>query len=83
MPLDLLGIIYSPRPGSSLATIKERGYSIADIYREGDGIIGQEQAMVYLVEPGRVVLNNNGSKECLEIKTVKVSDQEPRREGRE
>ena len=71
LPLELIGIIYSPNPNSALASVKEKGYSIADIYRAGDEIIGNEQALVHSVQENRVVLNNNGVKECLEIKFKK------------
>jgi type II secretion system protein C len=68
--VELLGIILTGDPESSLATILEKGYTIADIYRAGDRIIGQEQAQIHAVEEGRVVLNNNGVKECLEINSL-------------
>lgn len=66
--LELQGIIYSADPSSSLATIREKGYDIADIYRAGDVILGNDNVVVYLVEKERVILNNDGVKECLEIK---------------
>lgn len=71
LPVELVGIIYSPNPQVALASVKERGYDVADIYRAGDGILGNEQAVVYAVQEKRVVINNNGTKECLEIKTKK------------
>lgn len=68
--VELLGIIHTGQAETSLATIQEKGYTIADIYRAGDTIIGQEHALIYAIEEGRVVLNNNGSKECLEINSL-------------
>jgi len=67
LSIDLLGTIYLGATGPSLATIKERGYSQADIYRVGDSIIGVDQALVHRIEPKRVILNNAGRKECLEL----------------
>ena len=71
LPLELVGIIYSANPETALASVKEKGYSIADIYRAGDAVAGHEQAVVYAVQPNRLVLNNSGVKECLEIKVKK------------
>ena len=70
--VELLGIIATGNPETSLATIQEKGYTIADIYRAGDKIINQEQALIYSIEEDKVILNNNGVKECLELNTVKV-----------
>ena len=50
-----------------MATLQEKGYSEADIYREGEAIIGSEHATVARIERNRVVVNNNGVKECLEL----------------
>ena len=71
LPLELVGIIYSVNPVNALATVKEKGYTIADIYRAGDVIVGREEALVHAVQPSRLVINNNGVKECLEIKAKK------------
>jgi general secretion pathway protein C len=64
--VDLVGTIYLDG-GNSLATLMEQGYSEADIYREGDAIVGNEQAIVARIERNRVILNNNGVKECIEL----------------
>lgn len=69
--IELLGIIDTGDPSTSLATIQEKGYTIADIYRAEDRIIGQEQAVVYSVESTQVVLNNNGVKECMDLNSVR------------
>ena len=71
LPISLIGIIYSSNPANSLATVREKGYSEADVYRAGDAILGQEQAVVHAVDPERLVLNNNGNKECLEVDVKK------------
>lgn len=68
--VELLGIIHTGSEATSLATILEKGYTIADIYKSGDRIVGQDQALIYTIEEGRVVLNNNGVKECLEINSL-------------
>lgn len=64
--VDLLGTIFMDGPGS-LATLQEKGYGEADIYREGDLIIGVSGAIVARIERNRVILNHNGKKECLEL----------------
>lgn len=66
--LELLGTIILGAGGGSLATVREKGYNIADIYRAGDVVHGNSQATVFAVEKNRVVINNNGVKECLEKK---------------
>lgn len=71
LPLELMGIIYSTRQQSAIASVREKGFSIADNYRAGDSILGHEQAIVYAVQPRRLVINNSGNKECLEIKAKK------------
>lgn len=70
--VELLGIISTGNPETSLATIQEKGYTVADVYHAGEKIINQEQALIYSIEEDKVVLNNNGVKECLELNTVKV-----------
>ncbi len=70
--VELMGIISTGNPDTTLATIQEKGYTIADVYKAGDKIINQEQATIYSIEEDKVILNNNGVKECLELNTVKV-----------
>lgn len=64
--VSLVGTIYIS-DNSSLATIQEQGFSEADIYREGDGIVGNESATLVKIERNRAIINNNGSKECLDL----------------
>lgn len=71
MPLALMGTIYLGSSGDSLATIKDSGYNEADIYHKGDRIIGYEQALIYDIQHQKVVINNNGVKECLDVQPVK------------
>lgn len=73
LPIDLIGTIYLGETGESIATIQEKGYNQADVYRTGDGIIGNEQAVIYKIEQKKVILNNNGAKECLELVPPKPS----------
>lgn len=78
LPLELVGTIISGNNAETLATVRERGYSVVDVYYPGDAIIGHEQATVYTVEPRRLVLNNGGNKECIEMKEVQgISFQTP------
>lgn len=70
--VELMGIIATGNPETTLATIQEKGYTIADVYKTGDKIINQEQALIYSIEEDKVILNNNGVKECLELNTVKT-----------
>ncbi len=65
--VELLGTIYLGDSGS-VATMQEKGYSESDIYREGDVIIGNDKVSVARIDRNRVILNNDGVKECLELK---------------
>ena len=67
LKLTLVGTIVIG-PDTSVATIQEDGFSEADIYKVGDGVIDQDGVSIARIERNRVVLNNNGVKECLEIK---------------
>ena len=67
--IELIGTIYSDGE-NSLATLQEQGYSEADIYREGDLVIGNEDAAIVRIERNRVILNHKGKKECLELSST-------------
>lgn len=67
LPLELLGTIYLGDRLKSLATVKDKNYSEADIYRVGDMIYGQELAFVAAVERQKIIINNNGTKECIDL----------------
>ena len=69
--IDLVGIIYATNPRMSLATVRERGVKVVDVYRSGDAIIGNEQAVIYNITEDAVIINNDGSKECLKMKKPK------------
>lgn len=68
--VELVGTIVMGE-GSSIATIQEQGYSEADIYREGDFVIGSDTAQIVKIERNRVIINNGGVKECLELAATK------------
>ena len=67
LSIDLLGTIYLGDRMRSLATVKDKSYSEADIYRVGDGIFGNAGVLVAAVERQRLIINNNGVKECIEL----------------
>lgn len=80
LSIEFLGAIVVGNASDSIVTLQERGYRLADHYRVGEFIIGNEQAQIYAIEQNRVVLNNNGKKECIEKKesrrgTFSVSQQ--------
>ena len=70
--LELVGTIYLGSREKSLASVREKGQPDADIYRVGDGIIGNEDAVVAGVDRNEFIVNNKGIKECLSL----VSDLE-------
>jgi len=65
--IQLVGTIYMGTSESSFATVREQGYSEADIYRVGDTIFGNDETIVVAIERKKLVLNNKGVKECLEL----------------
>ena len=71
LSVNLVGIIYSTNPRLSYATVREKGVKVVDVYRSGDSIIGNEEAVIYNITEDTVVMNNDGSKECLKMKKPK------------
>lgn len=65
--IELVGTIYLGTASTSLATVREKGYDEADIYKVGDQIIGQEGAFIAAVERNRLIINNKGVKECFDL----------------
>ncbi len=63
----LVGTIYMGEGGPSIATMQESGYSESDVYKVGDNIVGFDQASIVKIERNKVILNNAGVKECLEL----------------
>lgn len=66
LPVALVGTIYMGKE-LSFVTLRETGYSEADIYRPGDKIVGFPNTLVYAVERKKVIINNEGRKECIEL----------------
>lgn len=60
--------------GISLATVRESGIADADIYAVGDIIIGSDNVQVVAIERNRLVMNNAGRKECIEIAQDLIAD---------
>ncbi len=67
LAIELLGTIYIGDRMKSIATVRDKTYSEADIYRVGDDIYGNEGATVAAVERQTLIINNNGVKECIEL----------------
>jgi general secretion pathway protein C len=67
LPIELMGTIYVGDRLKSIATVRDKTYSEADIYRVGDEIYGSEGAIVAAVERQTIVINNQGVKECIEL----------------
>lgn len=67
LPIELMGTIYLGDPLRSLATVREKSYEEADIYRVGDSIYGNDQAVIAAVERQKLIINNNGAKECIDL----------------
>jgi general secretion pathway protein C len=67
LPIELLGTIYLGDRFKSIATVHDKSYSEADIYRVGDSIYGHEAALVAAVERQKLIINNNGIKECIDL----------------
>ena len=68
LKLTLLGMIYLEGDKRSIATMKEEGYETADVYSVGDYVIGNDSAQIVDMQREKVVINNAGRKECLELK---------------
>ena len=73
LKLALLGTIFFGDERSSMATIQEKGVDTVDVYRAGDFLYGHEEVQVYEVHRNKVILNNEGRRECLEIKGAVAS----------
>ncbi len=67
LAIELMGTIYLGSAEHSLATVREKGYDEADIYKVGDQIYGIDGALVAAVERNKLIINNNGSKECFDL----------------
>lgn len=67
--LTLIGTIFK-NDNHSVATVREKGIDTADIYNVGDFIIGQDKAQVVDIIRNQLIINNNGRKECLQLKVA-------------
>ncbi|MCX6118986.1 MAG: hypothetical protein NT027_15735 [Proteobacteria bacterium] len=67
LPIELLGTIFLGDRLKSIATVRDKTYSEADVYRVGDEIYGSEGALVAAVDRQILIINNAGSKECIEL----------------
>jgi type II secretion system protein C len=67
LKIKLVGMISLEEKGS-IATIKEDGFDTADVYSEGDIIVGSDTAQIVRIQSGKVIINNGGRKECLDLK---------------
>ncbi len=65
--IELLGTIYLGDRFKSIATVRDKTYSVADVYRVGDEIYGSEGAKVTAVDRQSLIINNGGVKECIEL----------------
>jgi general secretion pathway protein C len=65
--LSLIGTIFTGNSATSFATIKDPSFQEADIYKVGDAIWGHETAKLAGIGRKKIVVNNNGVKECLEV----------------
>jgi len=84
LPIELLGTIFLGDRFKSIATVRDKTYSEADIYRPGDEIYGSEGATVAAVDRQTLIINNLGVKECIELNQADqaiVSDGFPKSPG--
>lgn len=78
LPLKLSGTIFMGESSMSLASVVDTSASETDTYMVGDVIIDHPKARVVKIERKRVVINNAGLKECLEIdKDASMKEENP------
>ncbi len=70
--ITLVGTIFTGNEKTTLVTIQEKGVESPDIYKVGDQIVGAEQATVAKIERKKVIINNGGVKECMELADPKI-----------
>ena len=70
--IKLVGTIYMGDK-SSIVTVREANYSHADTYRVNDMLIGHNNVQIVAIERKRMVVDNNGSRECYEIEQPKTT----------
>ncbi len=68
LPVDLLGIIYTGNPLTNLVTLKDPKISIADVYKEGQEIIDNENFSLYKVTSSVSALFRHANKKiCVSL----------------
>lgn len=72
IPISLTGTIVAGR-NNSFAIVQETGRTDTDVYRVGQAIFDYEEAVVHSVDRYEVVINNDGVKECLQLKKPRAA----------
>lgn len=67
LPIELLGTIFLGDRLKSIATVHDKAYTEADVYRVGDEIYGSDGARVAAVDRQTLIIDNNGTKECIQL----------------
>ena len=70
--IKIVGTIYMGDE-NSIVTVREASYSHADTYRINDMLIGHDNVQIVAIERERMVIDNNGARECYEIEQPKVA----------
>ncbi len=74
--LTLVGTIVFGDPTSSIATFKEKDAEEVDVYRVGEGLIGYDKITIHDILRNKVIINNNGHRECFEIEIIPADRRE-------
>lgn len=72
LDIKIVGTIYMGDK-NSIVTVREASYSHADTYKVNDMLIGRDNVQIVAIERKRMVIDNNGSRECYEIEQPKTS----------
>lgn len=71
LPVELLGIIYTSNPKTTLVTLKDATIAFADVYKVGENIVGYESFSVYKVtNPSTAEFREGNKKICLSLAPV-------------
>lgn len=65
--IQLVGTIFLGDRMRSIATVQDKTYTEADVYKVGDTLIGNDGVVIAAVERQALILNNNGTKECIDL----------------
>ena len=69
--IKIVGTIYMGDK-NSIVSVREASYSYADTYRINDMLIGHDNVQIVAIERKRMIIDNNGSRECYEIEQPKA-----------